>query len=155
MIAVGDHGEGLGDHGEQTHGFMLFDATLRVPMIVSLPGRIQQGARVKSTVSLTDLFGTTLDVIGGGEVEERSGRSLAAALFGREVGSATVYSETNEPFAEFNWSPLRSLTTPQWKYIRSARRRMYDRQAGPEGVEQLGQLAAGRARRVGKEAEGG
>ena len=33
IVVTGDHGEALGEHGEADHGFFLYDATLRVPLI--------------------------------------------------------------------------------------------------------------------------
>jgi arylsulfatase A-like enzyme/Flp pilus assembly protein TadD len=144
VVAVGDHGEGLGDHGEEGHGYMLYATTLRVPWVFWLPGRIQAGTRVGATVSLVDLFATVLEVLGG-EVEDRSGRSLAPALFGRQIESVPSYGETQLPFSAFNWSPLWSLTTPEWKYVRSARLHLYDRDVDEK---ELTNLAAGRLEKV-------
>jgi arylsulfatase A-like enzyme/tetratricopeptide (TPR) repeat protein len=137
VIAFGDHGEGLGEHHEDAHGYMLYDSTLHVPLIVSLPGRVQPGIRVKSLVSLVDLFGTVLDLVGGGETEERSGRSLMGALIGREIPSVASYAETLMPLTAFSWSPLWSLTQPEWKYIRSSRLHLYDRPVDPGELNNL------------------
>ena len=145
VIAFGDHGEGLGEHGEESHGHMLYASTLHVPLVFSQPGRIPRGARVSAMVSLVDLFGTILDWVGAEEVEKRSGRSLAGGLVGHDIASASVYSETQLPFSSFRWSPMWSLTTPLWKYIRSARLHLYDRCADPG---EMNNLAAARPPQV-------
>lgn len=137
IVAMGDHGEGLGEHAEPDHGYMLYETTLRVPLILSQPGRIPQGSRVGAMVSLVDLFPTILDVLEVGEGDERSGRSLAAALLGHEIDSVSCYGETILPFSLYNWSPLWSLTTPHWKYISGSRRRLFDRQADPNELNNL------------------
>jgi arylsulfatase A-like enzyme/Flp pilus assembly protein TadD len=132
VVAVGDHGEGLGDDREHGHGHMLYEVTLRVPLILSRPGSIPQGVREDAMVSLVDLFGTMLDLIGLERDEgEWSGRSLLPAFTGTGLNSMPCYGETDLPYRSFGWSPLRSLTTPEWKYIRSTRRHLYDRQSDP------------------------
>src|SRR5262245_21053858 len=62
VVVAGDHGEALGDHGEDTHGVFLYDATLHVPLIVRAPGR--PAARVTSRVRLADVAPTILDAAG-------------------------------------------------------------------------------------------
>jgi len=137
VVAAGDHGEGLGDHGEPDHGFRLYETTLRVPLIFSLPGRLPEGRRARDNVSLVDLFGTILDLLEIPGADARSGRSLAEALAGHDIGDVPAYGETNLPLTLYNWSPLRSLTTSQWKYIRSSRVRLFDRQADPAELHNL------------------
>ena len=137
VIAVGDHGEGLGDHDEVEHGYLLNAEVLRVPLIVSLPGRVRPGQRVAVTVSLVDLLPTTLDVLGIGGQTRGLGRSLAPALRGEAIPSRPSYAETDLPYSHFGWSPLRSLTTPRWKYVRTARPELYDRRADPTELQNL------------------
>ncbi len=138
VIAVADHGEGLGDHGELEHGYLLNDEVLRVPLIVSLPGVVRAGARVSAVVSLADLFPTVLDLVGLAAGIPGAGRSLAPALTGAAaIESLPSYAETELPFSVYGWSPLGSLTTPRWKYIRTARPELYDRHADPKEANNL------------------
>jgi arylsulfatase A-like enzyme/Flp pilus assembly protein TadD len=127
VIAIGDHGEGLEDHGEVEHGYLLNDEVLHVPFIVSLPGRIHEGQRVAALVSLADVLPTVLDVLGTDLAERASARSLWPAFFGVLIPSRPSYAETELPYVHFGWSPMRSLTTESWKYVRSTRPELYDR----------------------------
>lgn len=129
VIAIADHGEGLGDHGEQEHGYLLNDEVLRVPFIVSLPGVVRAGHRVGAVVSSVDVLPTTLDLVGIAPGPDGRGRSLRAALAGEAIPSVPSYAETDLPFTVFGWSPLRSLTTERWKFVRTARPELYDRLA--------------------------
>jgi arylsulfatase A-like enzyme/tetratricopeptide (TPR) repeat protein len=137
IVAAGDHGEGLAGDREKGHGFMLYESTLRVPLLFSQPGRVPEGRRVEAMVSLVDIRSTVLEMLGFDEFDERSGRSLAPAVLGGEIQPLSCYGETDLPYTSFGWSPLRSLTTPRWKYIRSPRRHLYDRLADPLERENL------------------
>ena len=64
IVFLSDHGEGLGDHGEQEHGLFLYDETIRVPLIVKLPGQAARGRRVQQPVQHLDLVPTILDLVG-------------------------------------------------------------------------------------------
>src|SRR5439155_21423698 len=79
VIAVADHGEGLGDHGEMEHGYLLNEEVLRVPLIVTLPGIVRGGARVETMVSLVDVAPTVLDLLGISTQARFPGRSLRPA----------------------------------------------------------------------------
>ncbi|MBL8851835.1 MAG: sulfatase, partial [Planctomycetaceae bacterium] len=80
VIIVGDHGEGLGDHQEMMHGYMLYNSTLHVPWIVSWPGRIPSDVVVDEPVSLVDLMPTTLDCLGVPPPLDMTGQSLKPAF---------------------------------------------------------------------------
>ena len=86
VVVVGDHGEGFGQHGEIDHGWMLYDTTMRVPLIFSLPGRVGQGQRSDALVSLVDLMPTILEFAGIERASTGMGRSLGAALSGGAAG---------------------------------------------------------------------
>src|SRR5262245_1856384 len=125
VVALADHGEGLGDHHETEHAYLLNEEVLHVPWIVAGPG-VKAGHRVPALVSLEDFEPTGLELLGlartGGE-----GRSLVPALRGEEIASGESYAETNLPWTAYRWAPQRSLTTERWKYIRTPQAELYDR----------------------------
>src|SRR5207247_4868114 len=137
VIAVGDHGEGLGDHGEPEHGYLLNEEVLRVPLLVSLPGVVREGLRVSAVVSLVDLVPTILDVLEIPHEPRGRGRSLRAGLRGEGLPSLPSYAETDLPYTLFGWSPLRSLTTTRWKYVRTAPPSLRARGPGAKEVHHL------------------
>ncbi len=135
VVAVGDHGESYGPPGEPDremgHGMQLYKTTLHVPLIVSQPGRIGEAQRVDALVSLVDLFATLQTLLEIEPADPRSGRTLAPALFGQAFESEACYSETFNPYDGFRWSPAWSITTDDWKYVRSAKNMLYDRRKDP------------------------
>ncbi len=137
IVVFGDHGESLGEHGEQSHSFMVYATTQHVPLIFSQPGRVPEGHRSKALVSLIDLFPTILDLVGITPPDDRNCRSIAAAVMGQEIVSQSAYSETQHPFTANRWSPQWSLTTPEWRYIRSAIPRLFDRRKDPAELNDL------------------
>ena len=126
VVVAGDHGEGLGDHGERTHGMLLYDSTLRVPLIVSMPG--SAAARRDDPVSLADIAPTVLRAAGIAVPAAMKGRDLLGGMgrmggTGRNGGvaaSAELYIETEYPRVA-GWSPLHALTDGRWMAITGAR----------------------------------
>ena len=129
VVALADHGEGLGDHGEIEHAYLLNEEVLHVPWIVAGPG-VSAGHRVPALVALEDFQPTALELLG---LEESGNpRSLAPALRGEPIGDRASYAETDIPWTAFRWGPQRSLTTSDWKYIRSPQPELYDRHTDRE-----------------------
>ena len=64
VVAIGDHGESLNEHGEGTHGLFIYDATTRVPFIVRAPFTATRGRRVPGVVRTEDVMPTVLDLVG-------------------------------------------------------------------------------------------
>lgn len=153
VVAVAaDHGEGLGDHGEQTHGLLLYEPTLRVPLLVRGPG-VEAGQVVRTPVSLVDLAPTLAGLLGKSFPAPRlDGRDLAAALReGEEPPPAELYAETRYP-EMFGWSPLSALRRRNLKYISSPEPELYDLERDPGEAANLagkqGAPAAGFAARL-------
>ena len=153
VVVAGDHGEGLGDHGERTHGMLVYDSTLRVPLIVAVPGRAPETR--DEAVSLADLAPTLLRAAGVTPPVEMKGRNL---LEGRGVGvrgavSADLYSETEYPRVA-GWSPLQALTDGRWKTILAGTStEVYDLRNDPREAHDVaasqGAVAAAMAARAG------
>ncbi len=143
VIAVGDHGEGLNEHGERTHSNMLYNSTMHVPLIIALPGRFAADRREPAVTSLVDLFPTILDCVSttvespASAEAPAAGRSLLPALLGKPLGHAVCYGETEEPYEENGWSPLRSLITDKWKYIRTTKAELYNLEDDPRELVNL------------------
>jgi arylsulfatase A-like enzyme/Tfp pilus assembly protein PilF len=119
IIVAGDHGEGLGEHGETTHGMLLFESTLRVPLVVSVPGGAPESR--DDPVSLIDIAPTVIALAGAPSDPAMLGRNL---LDDRDVGRE-IYAETEYP-AVAGWRPARSLIQDRFKLISAGTVRLYD-----------------------------
>ncbi|MDH7494291.1 MAG: sulfatase-like hydrolase/transferase, partial [Candidatus Saccharicenans sp.] len=125
IILVGDHGEGLGDHGELAHGYFIYDYAVHVPLIVTSPKPELQGRRVKSQVSVVDLLPTMAEMAGL-KVPTTQGRSLTRLMAGKREAEVPAYSESLIPNMHFGWSPLLGLRTTEFKFIDAPRPELYD-----------------------------
>lgn len=143
IVVAGDHGEGLGDHGERTHGMLLYDSTLRVPLIIRAPGgrgEIRTGA-----VSLVDVAPTIAHAAGVAVPGGVQGHDLLGAL---PRTSEEAYAETEYPRVA-GWSPLQALTDGRWMTIRGGRSaEIYDLQADAVEEHDLSLSQGGLVRRM-------
>ncbi|HVR37906.1 MAG TPA: sulfatase-like hydrolase/transferase [Thermoanaerobaculia bacterium] len=123
IVIVGDHGEALGEHGELTHGLLLYQPTLHVPLIVVAPG--VKPYRVKTPVSTIDLA-STVATLAGTSMTPQDGRDLAADLrAARDPKANDLYAETEYPL-NYGWSPLASLRREQLKLISAPSPELFD-----------------------------
>jgi choline-sulfatase len=126
FIVTADHGESLGDHGEETHGLFLYDATLRVPLLVRLPGRQHAGGRIAARVRLADIAPTVLDALGLALPPAMQGQSLLSLVGIAKTDDRPVYAETEYPRRGFGWTPLASWRADRFLFVRAPRRELYD-----------------------------
>jgi arylsulfatase A-like enzyme/Tfp pilus assembly protein PilF len=137
IVVAGDHGEGLGEHGEDEHGNFLYNTTVRVPLVVVAPGNGRAGHRVTEPVSLVDLAPTLLDMLGLPVPKVMRGRSLRAAVAGRGLSPRPCYAETEAPFLDNRWCPMQAVITERWKYIRTTRGELFDLAQDPGETNNL------------------
>ena len=159
IVIVGDHGEGLGEHGEQTHGIFLYDSTTHVPLIIKLPqqssakalrGSPIAGVVIASQVRTLDIFPTVLELGGIALPEHLDGASLeplwsAGKTSGISAASSaatqanpweTAFAETDYPL-EFGWAPLKSVRAGTAKYIEAPRPEYYNLVEDPHETRNL------------------
>jgi arylsulfatase A-like enzyme/Flp pilus assembly protein TadD len=137
VVLTGDHGESLGEHGEKTHGFFLYNATLHVPVILHLPGREVAARVIPELVSLTDLMPTVLQALELEVPEQVQGRSLLPLLEAKDSSRRNLYAETFLPRLHFNWSELRSVETEKYQFIEAPKPELYDLVADPGETRNL------------------
>ena len=128
VIVAGDHGESLGDHGEQAHGVFIYESVLRVPLIIRTPAVSPR--RIGGVVRLTDVMPTVLDLLGI-PAPRMDGVSLVDLLTGRRSTlDLEAYSESEYP-RRLGWSPLRALRDGRFKLIDAPRPELYDLERDP------------------------
>lgn len=137
VVVLGDHGESLGEHQERTHGFTLYNATLRVPLIIRWAGKKAPVRRISTPVSLVDVLPTLNATLMPEESFTCSGRSLRPACEGDDLPAAHQYAESDHPLAEGGAAPLRCLFNDRWKYVRSPKRELYDLLRDPLELQNL------------------
>lgn len=130
IVVTSDHGEGLGDHGEDQHSILLYLEAIRVPLLLKLPGGRLAGRTVEAPAQLVDLLPTMAGLV---EMEEPKGLPGRSLLHLEDPGAPlrTVYAETLYPRLQLGWSELRSLIEGQWHYIHGPRPELYDIVADP------------------------
>jgi len=125
VVVTADHGEAFGEHGEIGHSLFVYDTTLRVPLIIEGP-RARRGV-MDDVVSLVDVAPTLLDWLGVAS-PAMDGRAMAARGTRPEPrpASRVIYAETQAPFEDFGWSPLRAVRDGGLKYILAPTPELYD-----------------------------
>jgi len=124
-VFAADHGESLGEHGEQAHGFFVYDTTVVVPAVFHFPGRVA-AARSPHPARLVDVMPTILELAGLPAVGGTDGLSLAPLLSGRRMPAEPAYVETRQPWFTYGWSPLAAVRSGGWKYVAAPRPELYD-----------------------------
>ncbi len=131
VVALSDHGESLGEHGEDEHGFFVYNATVHVPLIVKTPANsgIRPGRR-SEPVETTAVAATLLHL--AGIKDSIQSQSQSSGLFAATADRRdSAYSETFYPFSSFGWSPLHALETGRFHYIESPKPELYDLESDP------------------------
>jgi arylsulfatase A-like enzyme/Flp pilus assembly protein TadD len=156
IVAIAaDHGEALGDHGEEAHGVFLYDAVLHVPLAIRLPDRRGAGTRVDTRVRLADVAPTLIEAAGLKIPAAMQGESLmplvrlkpdattatanqTAVVSGfSRTDDRPVYSETEYPRRAFGWSPLTSWRADRFLMVRAPQPELYDLVADPAATRNL------------------
>ena len=147
VAVIGDHGEGLGEHGEDDHGIFLYESVLHIPWIMRLPSDGARGRVVREQVRSIDLAPTLLELADVKVPTGIDGESLAGVVAGnprREPPAS--YAESWYPQLHFGWSRLRALRVGEWKYVDAPRPELYDlrtdRAEARNVVSQRGNVAA-------------
>jgi tetratricopeptide (TPR) repeat protein len=128
IVLMSDHGEGLGDHGEEEHGIFLYREALQVPLLVKLPGNQRAGESVASPVGLVDLHPTLRQLAG---LDPAVNEVAVSLLHDGDRPKRTIYAETWYPRLHYGWSELTSLIRGRYHYIDAPRPELYDLQADP------------------------
>ena len=126
LVITADHGEGLGEHGEETHAFQQYQSTLRVPLIMRFPGGEHAAQEVAPLVRLIDIAPTLLDYAGLKGAAGMDGESLLPLLAGKQRASRPSYGEAIAPYIEFRWPMIFSLNTGRYKLVLKKRPELYD-----------------------------
>jgi arylsulfatase A-like enzyme/Flp pilus assembly protein TadD len=143
IVLCGDHGESLGEHGEKTHGFFIYNATMHVPLIIRLP-ETSTARTVADPVSLVDLMPTVLSAAGLATPSQVQGRSLLSEIRGVPSGAdvaanrdRTLYGETFLPRIHFDWSELRASENAKYHFIEAPKPELYDLTKDPAELHNL------------------
>ncbi len=131
IIVVGDHGEGLGEHHEDTHGIFLYDSTTHVPLIMKMPAQGNAAKVVEAQVRTTDILPTVTDLLHVPPPPQLDGESLKPYLDSSETRDRVALGETDYPL-RFGWAPLRSVRAEGFKFIEAPRPELYDLHADPK-----------------------
>lgn len=149
IIMASDHGESLGQHGERTHGFFIYESTIWVPMIIRAPFKFPV-KRVPNLVELIDIAPTILEAADLPVPASYQGRSLLGLMMGdKEREKKTAYTETYYPRLHYGWSELKALYYDNhWKYILAPKEEMYDLSKDADEEDNLALKKSYQARQV-------
>jgi arylsulfatase A-like enzyme/predicted Zn-dependent protease len=154
IVFAGDHGESLGEHEEQSHGFFVYQAAIHVPLIVVTPFPKLQGVVSPEVTTLADVLPTVCDMAGLPVPAEVQGKSLLPAFFGRRrKATPLAYSETYYPRFHYGWSDLKSVQDARYKLILAPVPELYDVVADPQEEKNLVYLEKKVYERLNAEAE--
>jgi arylsulfatase A-like enzyme/tetratricopeptide (TPR) repeat protein len=135
VTIIGDHGESLGEHGEQTHGILVYDSTMQVPWMLRIPG-VPGGLRMAMPVSQVDLVPTVLGSLGIDAPTDVDGLDLTVVLADETMANQMllergIYGECYLPFYTYGWSKLHTVRVGADKLIDAPEPELYDTRRDP------------------------
>ena len=138
IVVTADHGESLGEHGEKTHAVFIYDATIRVPLLLRYPRLFPKASVYRGPVSSVDLVPTLLAALGLPGAETTDGINLLPALRGNTPPPARPqYCESLLSEVGFGMAPLHGIRSDEFKYVRAPRPELYDLKADPKELVNL------------------
>jgi len=149
LIFTSDHGESLGAHKENAHGFFIYQEAVHVPLIIVTPFESLFGQSRSTVVSLVDIFTTMLEMANIPVPSQSQGKSLQPLLFkDKEDSEAFAYCETFYPRFHYGWSELTSVQDGRYKLIVAPRLELYDLEKDPKEGTNLLDVEPNEARRL-------
>ena len=139
VVAVtSDHGEGLGEHGELSHSYLIYDSVLHVPLIVAGPG-IPGGRRVSGVVANTGLAATLLRLAGLPALARTDVGDLSPLWRDAAApsGERFAYAESLAGELDHGWAPIHAIRSDGFHYIRAPRPELFDLRADPRQLANL------------------
>jgi len=154
LIFASDHGESLGEHNEQTHGFFIYQEGVHVPLIFVTPFEKLQGLSRQNVVSLVDIMPTVLEMEGISIPDQVQGQSLLPLIANGNVKKGNfAYAETFYPRFHYGWSELTSIQEDKYKLIMAPELELYDLSSDPQERKNLASLEPETTRRLLRVAE--
>lgn len=147
VMVMADHGEGLGEHNELTHGVLTYQSTMRVPWIVAGPG-VSHGRGVATRVSTIDVVPTALALVGADPDQALLGRDLRPLIEGRTIASDPFYQESLFGRLNCHWAALRGWVNNDWKLITGAEPELFNLADDPGERHNLAAAEPDRVRRM-------
>jgi arylsulfatase A-like enzyme/Tfp pilus assembly protein PilF len=155
IVLTGDHGEGLGEHKEKTHGIFIYDTTLQVPLILTYPKLFPHPKRIEPLVRLIDIAPTILDLAEYKPYKDMQGISLIPVIQGKvDDPDLVLYCESFYPKFSHNWSPLEGLRTQKWKYIEAPVKELYRVDKDPQEKTNVFEKKQGEAKKLASKLSG-
>lgn len=144
VVFASDHGEGLDDGREPSHGFFVHDTTMRIPMFLRHPELAPR--RVETQASLVDVVPTLLGLLGVPyDGRQYDGRDLGPAARGEAMEDTPIQFECYKPWVDHGWAPYEGILEGPWKLVRSRDNDLYDRSNDPGEDRDLYGSEEGRA----------
>ncbi|MDQ1350455.1 MAG: Sulfatase-like hydrolase/transferase [Acidobacteriota bacterium] len=149
IIMMSDHGESLGEHDEDSHGFFIYRPTVWIPLIIHAPFKFPR-QKINNIVESVDIAPTILEALGISKPGSFQGQSLLNLMFGdKENRKDVAYTETYYPRMHYGWSELKALYyNKNWKYIQAPKQELYDLEKDSDEKENLALKESEQTRRA-------
>jgi choline-sulfatase len=137
LVIASAYGQGLGAHGEDSHGMFLYDETIHIPLLLKLPRGQSAGKQVKNRARLVDLAPAALEQAGVAVPSQMQGQSLLRIAQSTSQTEQSVYSRTDFPAYGFGCSMIESWRAGKYLYMRAPKPELYDTAADPAASHNL------------------